>query len=475
MKRFVQNSLIYTALQFVQKGAGFLLLPIYTSCLSPGDYGTVGLVTAYAGFINIFAFYVMDGACIRYEYVYADAAGRKTTWGSGLSFVLASGLTVVAVVALLRRFLVTPFLPEIPFVPFVGLGLLAVLCGGPFALYSALLRARQAGRAYAVLSVLNFVSTVGLTLLFVIPLRAGAAGVLAATAIAAFLSSAASLLGFRREGISLARERWGELARYSTPLLPHLVAGWAMLLVDRLFIHRFIGPAAVGVYMAGFQIGGLVAYLASAIHQAYSPWFFEEVGKGPASFPRVERVAETIATVCGYAAFAVSLFAPELLAVMTRGEFRNGWVVVPGIAFSSAFGGFYNIFVNPLFLRKTVWVPIVTIASALVGVALNVVWVPRFGMAGAAGAALASGFASSAIALFLSSRKESVTFRWRRMYAQTFLLLIASTAVFAFHGGGAGAVAGKAAFFAAVSAALVVANKKTLRALRDVLFPGPRP
>ena len=474
MNRLIKNSFFYTAFQALQKGVGFLLLPLYTAYLSPDDYGTLGLITACTGFLNIFFLFVMDGACGRFEYVYPDPEERKTTWGTGLRFVVVNSLALGAVVFVFRDYVIAPFLSGIPFFPCVAVGLATLVIGGPSAVYLAKLRARQDGLSYSVLNLIGFSTAVAFTVLFVVKFRAGALGVLGATLISTGVSS---LIGVHRlwkeGGARFSPARAKELLAYAAPLIPHLVASWALVLVDRLYLHHFKGPAEVGLFVIAFQIGSLIAFLSGALNQAYAPWFFEETEKGEAGRRQIARVAQALTTFYGFVGFSISLFAQEIVQLMTRGDYQKAWTVVPLIAFSSVFGGLYYVFVNPLFLKKTKWVPLVTLGSAGLGMLFNWILIPRWGGMGAGAAALISGFASSAIALALSAKKENYEFQWVRLYAIAGFYLAASLAVYGWPRGAgasaAGATLSKVFYFFLVAGVSLVWSKRDVMDLAAAL------
>jgi O-antigen/teichoic acid export membrane protein len=257
-----------------------------------------------------------------------------------------------------------------------------------------------------------------------------AEGILTALALTNLIFFLYTFLDFpRRIALRFSATHLKEAFAYSLPLIPHSLAGWAMGLIDRLFLNHYRDAASVGVYSIGAQFGNLINIATVAVNQAYVPWFFEQFEKGQEGRARIVRASEAMVLAYCACALAVSLFAQEALLLMVSEEFRTGWTVVPPLAFSFVFSGVYFLFVNPLFVRRTAFVPIVTVASGALGVALNMVLVPRFGMAGAAASSLGSMAASSILALILTSMLEPIGFRWVRMYGYVAIAFLLSQAV----------------------------------------------
>lgn len=55
--RILRNSGLYSFVSFLQKGAAFFLLPVYTAYLTPEDYGTLSVIQALVSFFLFFFFY----------------------------------------------------------------------------------------------------------------------------------------------------------------------------------------------------------------------------------------------------------------------------------------------------------------------------------------------------------------------------------------------------------------------------------
>jgi O-antigen/teichoic acid export membrane protein len=415
--KFIRNSVLYTFVTFLQRAVGFFLLPLYTTYLTPADYGVVSVVTSYAGFVGMFALLSLNGAAQRFEFSLPEPE-RPAIWGTLYLFLIVNAFAVAGICFAFRRWLVMPFAPGIPFFPPMALGLATVAVAPAYILYQTYLVSKQEARSYAANNLAYFTAGLVFTLLFVVRLRMGATGMLLAGAVTGGLFFVHALVFFTpRIRFAFRRAILSKSLRYSLPLLPHALSGWVVLLVNRVFLNYFKGAAAVGLFTIGYQIGNLLNVVTAAINQAYVPWFFEKMGEGEAGTRQVVRAARILTVLYGLAALVLSYFAPEVLRLMVSKSFQRGWVVVPLLSFSFVFSGMYYFFVNPLFLRKTSGVFKVSLTAAVVGVILHLLLVPRFGMQGTAVADFVSAFVMSAAALFFTLRHEPIPFDWKRMYA----------------------------------------------------------
>jgi O-antigen/teichoic acid export membrane protein len=430
--KVLKNSLVITVVSLLQRAIGFFLLPLYTSYLGTEDYGTVNVVTSYAAFLGIFCILGLNGAGQRIHFKYPGEAARRELWGTLLIFVLATSLCVVSLLTVLHAVLVDPFLPGIDFWPYAALALLIMGLGPVYSLYQSLLLSQQDGARYSLNAFVYFIVNLALTLVFVVGFRMKAVGVLSATAVTAFAFFLHSLLAFTGE----VRWRWSaplirESLAYSLPMLPHLAASWAMVFVDRLLLNYYDTTASVGIYSVGLQIANVIGAVTVAFNQAYSPWFLEKMEQRAPGRARVVLFSKFLVVVYGWLALTLSFFAPEILAVMVSSRYHDGWRVVPFVAFSAALCGLYFIFVNPLFIKRTGLVPVVTALSGVSGIVLNLALIPRWGMIGAGISLLGTNVVSSLAALVLSQRYEFVPFEWGKMYAVIGGFFLLSLTVFA--------------------------------------------
>ena len=75
--RFIKSSGIYFVGTVLTKLISFLLLPLYTSYISPADYGTYDLYNAYIMFLCSVLFLDIWSGIMRFMYEYAGENRKK--------------------------------------------------------------------------------------------------------------------------------------------------------------------------------------------------------------------------------------------------------------------------------------------------------------------------------------------------------------------------------------------------------------
>lgn len=407
LPKIVKNSALYSFTTLLQKGAAFFLLPLYTAFLTPEDYGIVNVVTSVSSFMAVLIMMALNGAATRFHYKDSDEGYRKVLWGTITTIVFICSLGWGAVFFTLHRFLVDPFIGEIDFYPYAVIGLANTVITPLYLLFQSYLQARQEAMHYSINTFSHFLVQVGLAIVFIAVYKMGAVGMLLSNVITSLIFFLYVLIVFiPRIKIGINKKVANDSFKYSLPLLPHQISIWSAGTIDRLFLNGYKGEAVTGIYSVGQQFGNVVGTIAYSVNQAFVPWFFQMIEKGKEGYRKIEQMG--LISVIGYSliAFAISLFAPEILRVMVSEKFRDAWQVIPLLNFAFVFHGVYFFFINILFVKDTGWVFVVTLSSMIVDIVASILLIPVLGFWGAGIACLMTYFSRSIFAFILSRKKN---------------------------------------------------------------------
>jgi len=434
MSKLIKNSFLYTLVLLLQNAASFFLLPLYTSFLTPEDYGIVAVVTSIMSVLTILFTLSLNGAGNRFYFAYKEHESKlRKFWGSLFWFTVLNSFVLGTVFYLFRAILLEPFASGIPFHPYLLLGLVSVMLNPAFLFFQSCIQATQNGKQFALQNFFFFLFNLLLTIAFVTVVKIGAMGVLLARAITNIVFFIITLILFiPKIAIKIDKNDIKTGLRYSLPLIPHSLFGWTYSTIDRLLINKIRSTSEVGLYNIGAQFGLVMSIITDSINKAYAPWFFEKLESGDAGKEQIVSVSSFLVVFYSFLALGLSLFSPELVVIMTKDSFHGSWITIPFITFSYVFGGIYYVVCNSLFVKKTYLVPFVTLSSAVFSVVLNLVLIPKLGMIGAALSGLASQFVTSAIVLFVSMRVEPILYKWLKMYISVFSFLLLSLVTFLF-------------------------------------------
>lgn len=436
VNKIVKNSTLYTISAFIQKGSGFLLLPVYTAYLSPADYGSLNLIASITGFLSILLLVSLNGAANRYHFKYQTAKGRSAVWGTILLMVFFNSLFWGLIIILFHGILIDPLAEGVPFYPLLLLAVLGTMLSPMYLLYQQWLQCMQDGVKYAINLFWNFVLQTILNLVLLIIFHQEVFGIILSTFIVSFLFFLYSMIKFLPHvSLSFDEKIAKSAIRYSLPLIPHSISGYLSVMLDRILLNRMVGMQQVGLYSIANQFGSILNIVTSSINQAFTPWLYEKMEQqyNEDNFQSIYKFAEMSNVLCCFIAYLITMFSPELIQLMASDSFYSSWQPIIFVSFGYVLNGLYFFFSKSLFLSHTKYVMIISISTVALNLLFNLILIPRFSYLGAGLAFALSQFASSVISLVLSIKlMPMLSYYWKKMYLATILSFLICATVFLF-------------------------------------------
>jgi O-antigen/teichoic acid export membrane protein len=323
IKKVIKNSAIYSGYAILVKGINFFLLPLYTIYLTTSDYGILSVIESYVGLISIFVTFALGRSATRFYFKYKNNLDDiKELWGSIIVFVLFSSIIVFLALFLFNNIFVSPFLKDVAFFPYVFLGIIPILFNPSFIIYQSSLQIQHMGKQFSLINLLRFGTRLGLILTFVIYFGYGAKGVLLSSAITSIIFFAyTAWFFFPVITLRLKRKKIIESLKFSIPLMPRSIAGWAYGMVDKILLNNIKSSADAGLYSVGFQFGFVINFIVDSVHQAYKPWVFENFEAGEQGIKNISKYICTFVLIYAYLATCLSLFGEEILKVIVSKSF----------------------------------------------------------------------------------------------------------------------------------------------------------
>ena len=475
MKRsFLSHAAAYGLAAILVQAAGLLLLPLYTRCLGPEDYGVLEIVTRLSETASTLL--LVGGFCQALFALHnqaGDEAERRR--------VVCAAFLLLAASAILGGGLLLSVAPQLagflsgatrldPWT--LRLGILTVLLE-PFSLMPLILmQARSQSLAYAGVVLGQFVARVGLAVVLVAVLGWGAAGALAAVAITGFLfGTALSALELLRGVAWPRRENFRALLAFALPLVPSGICFFVLHHGDRFFLLRHSAAAQVGLYGLGYRLGMMATVFGfTPLYKVWSARMYEAAREADA--PRAFGSMFTrVLALYAFVGLGLSLFAPEAVALLAGPAFAGAAGLVPLVVLACGCQACATLFDAGLFITRRTWRKLAaTVAATTVMLALYAWLIPLHGTWGAAWATL-GGFAFLALATFaLSQPSFPVAYEWSRLAGLASLVGIVALAAWLQPWG----IAGKMALCAAVPSLmmLLLASEEEWAFLRRL---APRP
>jgi O-antigen/teichoic acid export membrane protein len=411
IKRLGAETALYGVSTILGRFLTFLLTPVYTHFLLPGDLGTVAIVFAYIAFFNVIYAYGMEGAFMKYVST-LEMGSRKQNFTLPLVAVtLTSTLLTGGIVLNAEGIANLIGVPERHFsvIPMAGwILLLDAIAVIPF----ASLRMEHKARMFVTIRVASIALNVALNVVLLIPLKMGVEAIF----ISGVASSAFSLVLLLPHVLKNISFEWvpglfRALLRFGIPSVPAGLASMMIQVVDRPIMQSLAGDAAVGVYQANHRLGIFMMLVVSMFDFAWRPFFLSHASE-PDAKNLFARVLTYFCLLGATILVVLSLFLADLVTAPIFAGYpilaQPYWVglgVIPPILLGYLFLGIYNNLMAGVYIeKKTSVLPLVTFAGASVNIGANYLLIPRFGLMGGAYALLLA-YAVMAATMYLITRR----------------------------------------------------------------------
>jgi O-antigen/teichoic acid export membrane protein len=320
-----------------------------------------------------------------------------------LSMVLLDGPQHTAA---LRLMLLNTFIIGFTFIPF------------------HVLRIEQRSVTFSLLTLARAVLTTIVRLVLVVTFGLGVTGLYLADVLVTIVIMAALARWFLPlVRFTFSRVTLRDALRFGLPRVPHAAAQQVMAIGDRFVLKLFVAIESIGIYSTAVSFGLVQKLFLSAFESAWAPFYYATVREGDA--PR------TFRTITTYGVAVLALLTAGLSAVgrpamqaMTHGYLLAPddpqWHAVETVITWTAIG----VFLQGVYLltsiglnitKRTKYYPVATISAAVINIALNFVFVPRFGIVGAAWANGAGYGVQAAVGYVFSQRFYPIQYEWARL------------------------------------------------------------
>ncbi|MEI7500892.1 MAG: oligosaccharide flippase family protein [Bacteroidota bacterium] len=390
---FFKSSVIYSTVGALPYASGFLLLPWFTSYLTPQQFGINALYIALMYFIQIISSYGMDmSVSVLYFDYKNDKAKLREFLGTVFIGIAMLGAFTFIIFSLGGIRIFNFVFKSSDFIELFPFGLFTIISGvfnSIFKTYSSLLMYQQRPERFFWLNISNFLLTIGgsLAILYMFPftLYGPILGRLIPAVVVASFSL--SLVG-REYGLSWNPAYVKNILTYSTPIVIYALLTWVVTYIDRFLIVSLMGDTTyVGIYdiavkiVIGLEL--LMAGLISTINpKIYSIWKDNDLHE---STMEINRYYNGITALFLLLIPLFVIMAPVLIPlVIFKPVYYQAFGFLAILAAGYATRIWFYMFLAPLmFFKKTAALPRVFLISAIFSVVTGIVLIKNFGLMGA--------------------------------------------------------------------------------------------
>jgi O-antigen/teichoic acid export membrane protein len=177
---------------------------------------------------------------------------------------------------------------------------------------------------------------------------------------------------------------WPKLIKFGFPLVPVGMAFYALNLGDRWFVKYLTNDFDLGLFAVGAKVSLIVTVCMETLRKAWWPHILEsldqEDGKSVIQF-----LTKLLMT------FGVSFLilfiwlSPQIITFLTTPLYYNSWPITCTLGFASFFNSLFLIASIGMWKEKKTYLNIyILLFSFAIGCLLNFIFIPKYGILGAA-------------------------------------------------------------------------------------------
>jgi O-antigen/teichoic acid export membrane protein len=378
----ISNVLVWQLLgKFALQGITFFTAPFFTRLLSPSDYGSFSIYTTWVGFFTIIIGLQTHGAIANAKIKYSEEEFPKF-----LSSILSISTIFFAFVLALSIVFLNQFAALFAFSKFLVILLVihsfTAFC---YSFYFAVLIQEKKSKENAILSVIISIITTILAFIFVLnsPNNKALAKILA-TAIPSILFGIVFLIKIFLNGKTFFnKEYWTFCLALTLPLIFHSLGGIIFSQSDRVMLEKIIGLDSVGVYSVSYSLALVISIIWGACNTSWVPFYYEY--KKTNNHKELHSKSNNYMIFYTIITLGFLLCAPEVFKILAPEKYWEGLKIIPLITLAYYFNFLYSFPANFEFYHlQTKLIAMSTILSAGINVGLNIVFIKRWGIMGAA-------------------------------------------------------------------------------------------
>ncbi len=383
-KKLVSNTAILSIGTLASKVLVYLLLPLYTGCLSPSEYSTADLISQTANLLLPLLAVGMVDAIFRFAIDAKKGETEKVFCVSTLMVTLGS----VIALALIPIFEMTGF-----FSGYSWLIPLYVIASNFHLSAAHFIRGQGKTKLFSIQGIICTALTIALNLLFLLAFDMGVLGYVLSVILS---DTVMTLFLYIKEGLwrYLAPSNFdkvilGKMIKYSVPMIPTTVFWWITNVADRYMIACFDGDAINGLYAVAFKVPTLLILVSGIFSEA---WQYSAVTDGndedKGSF--FSKVFDSFQSIVFLGASCLILLAKFFAEILLAESYFDAWQYMPVLVFATVFSSLVTFMSSVYVKHKKSFNSFVTaFIGALSNIILNFLFIPKYSAQGAAIATLA--------------------------------------------------------------------------------------
>lgn len=369
------------------KSISFFTLPVYTTIFSRSEYGTIEMLTVIGSFLGSILLMGMDSAQSMYFFKLKKEGHQKQAQivSSILQWRLISGAIIVIFSTAISPVLNTIFFGgklhwEYFLVSFSGVLFIQITSQS-----AEVMRLLFRPWSYILVVLSQSVMAAAVALILILKFNQGILGFFWGGLVASLLVAA---IGWYRVRSYLRFDKlhfdlWPMLLRFGIPLVPASLALYFMNTSDRWFIQHYHGDDALGLYAVGAKFAMLSSLAIETFRKAWWPLAMDSMHSedGEKTFIFISNLYVCIGSLF---ILILTFLSPWLVEFITGPDFHDAWPIIGILTWKGLLYGYFMICSAGIWKAEKTYLNLyISLSILVIGLILNFLIVPTYGIVGA--------------------------------------------------------------------------------------------
>ena len=374
-KQLLKNTIIIAIGKLSTQIISFLMLPIYTSKLSTEEYGTYDFLVTLSIFLLPVITLMMEESMFRFLIDAEDFKDKRRIITATILYTTIGTILFSIIAALIMSIIKYEY--TLVFILFV---ISNILIG----LSNSLSRGSGKIKLYSLSNFILGITTIILNILFIVTFKLGTSGLLWANTIANSVTAIIIFIILRAHRFVdkkyISKKVLSQMVKYSVPLVPNNLSWVIISMSDRLMLTNMMGAGANGIYSIANKFPNIINTFYSFFSTAWkeSAARMLKEGKKSKAYNSIYKDVKVFVKAIVLGVIAIMPFAFKILI---NDSYSEAYIYIPILTIatyytimSNFYGGIFAAFKNTKVMGVT------TIAAAIINIAINLIFIPIYGI-----------------------------------------------------------------------------------------------
>lgn len=418
-KKFIKTSIIYLIGNVLSKLIAFILIPIYTTYISPNIYGEFDLINSLISLVVPLIFFQVWDGLFRFVYDYEDIKEKYFVVSNSFNIFIFGIILYEIIFIIISKFI---NIPGTIFVNIYGISYAAQY------LFGTVARTFKQNKLYMISGVVNTLVNLLLNIILIVVLKQVNINSLFLSIILG--NFVQCLIIFIKLDIikytklkNINFHLIKKIMKFSMPIAVSTISYWLLTGYTKVFISKNFGYSSNGIFAMGSKMASFILVIVSVMQMAWHESSFE-VANNKDKKEFYQKGLNSFLIILLYSTISIILLLKVIFPIIIKGEYYESIKIMPIILIYTSINAFSGFASSQFLAEKDSKIPLyTTLISAFINILLLFL-LKKFDIFGASIALFISFFINTALRIILLKKKYNIKINKKNILSSIIILII---------------------------------------------------